>query len=289
MTGPDTPPQIENETGPAPSAPTSSTALGPTSDPAHNAATESSSRDPERVRSRRALLTAGVGVAGVVLGAGALDAAQHVAATSAPPAALPATEALLTDHGLLKRVLLIYREASRRLRTGDVLDPEVLYRASGLIHSYIENFHEGMEEGYIFPALTRAGVEVDTVRTLLVQHDRGRKITTTVIAATNPTPMGGPAAPGFATAASRTQLADILEAFVTMYEHHEAWEDTQIFPAFRDVTAGPAFERISEQIATVHQNTVGEGITGYLQQVQRLEAQLGIGDLSRFTPPLLPT
>jgi hypothetical protein len=81
----------------------------------------------------------------------------------------------------------------------------------------------------------------------------------------------------------------MLDAFVTMYEHHEAWEDTQIFPAFRDVTAGPTFERISEQIATVHDNTVGDGITGYLQQVQRIEQELGIGDLSRFTPPELPT
>jgi hemerythrin-like domain-containing protein len=241
------------------------------------------------VLGRRAVLIAGAAAAGAVVGAGAVEVAQHAAATTTPSAPLPATEALLTDHGLLKRVLLIYREASGRLRAGDVLDPEVPYRAAGLIHSYIENFHEGMEEGYVFPALTRAGVEVATVRTLLVQHDRGRKITTALIAATNPMPMDGPAALGFATATSRAQLASMLEAFVTMYEHHEAWEDTQIFPAFRDVTAGRMFERISEQIATVHENTVGDGITDYLHQVERLEQQLGIGDLSRFTPPPLLT
>jgi hypothetical protein len=110
-----------------------------------------------------------------------------------------------------------------------------------------------------------------------------------VITAAAPMTMGGSPAPGFASATGRAQLAGMLDAFVTMYEHHEAWEDTEIFPAFRDVTAGPMFERISEQIATVHDDTVGDGITGYLQQVQRIEQELGIGDLSRFTPPEVPT
>lgn len=261
----------------------------PPSDSPTASADGSPASGPRRVLGRRDLLTAGIGVAGVAVGAGAVIAADQLTASPPPPPPLPATEGLLTDHGLLKRVLFIYREASRRLRTGDLLDPQALYRAAGLIHSYIENFHEGMEEGYIFPALTRAGVAVPTVRTLLVQHDRGRKITTAVIAATTPMTMSGPAAPGFATATGRAQLADMLDAFVTMYEHHEAWEDTEIFPAFRDVTAGPTFERISEQIDTVHVSTVGAGITGYLQQVQRIEQQLGIGDLSRFTAPELPT
>jgi len=68
----------------------------------------------------------------------------------------------MTDHGLLKRILLIYRECGRRLTTGDLLDPAALFHSAQMVHDYIEGFHEGIEEGHIFPRLQRAGKLTDT-------------------------------------------------------------------------------------------------------------------------------
>lgn len=184
---------------------------------------------------------------------------------------------------------MIYRECGRRLTTGDQLDPAILFHAAQMVHSYIEDFHEGIEEGYIFPRLLRAGKLQDTVRDLLIQHDVGRKITIAIIQSTTTMDMPGMgSAPGFATADSRAGLARTLDRFITMYEPHEAREDTVIFPAFRDVTAGGnTFDRISDQIAEAQRKRFGEhGVSGYLDQIADLERQLDIYDLATFTPQL---
>ena len=229
----------------------------------------------------------GVGAAGVAIGAGSAAAVEAALRPATKPTVVPATEELMTDHGLLKRILLIYREVARRLRTGDQVDPADLFHAAQIVHSYIEDFHEGIEEGYIFPRLLRAGRLADTVRTLLVQHDRGRKLTIGIIQASTTMDMPGMgAAPGFATAETRNQLATALDQFIDMYEPHEAREDTVVFPAFRDVTAGGRiFEDVSEQIYDAQQKRLGDnGIAGLLDQISRVESTLGIHDLNRFTP-----
>ncbi|PPJ18790.1 hemerythrin domain-containing protein [Nocardia nova] len=246
---------------------------------------------PQPVRTamnRRAMLLGGVGIGGLALGAGAAVGAQHALATEPSVPVIPATEELMTDHGLLKRILLIYRECGRRLTTGDHLAPAALFHSAQMVHSYIEDFHEGIEEGYIFPRLLRAGKLQDTVRNLLIQHDVGRKITIAIIQSTTTMDMPGMgSAPGFATADSRANLARLLDRFITMYEPHEAREDTVVFPAFREVTSdGNTFDQISEQIAEAQQKRFGDhGVTGYLDQIADTERQLGIYDLAAFTPP----
>jgi len=165
---------------------------------------------------RRAFVLGGVGVAALTLGASGTDVLSTLTTTPPLPLVVPATEDLMTDHGLLKRILLIYRECGRRLTTGDQLDPAALFHSAQMVHDYIEGFHEGIEEGYIFPRLQRAGKLTDTVRTLLTQHDRGRKLTIAIIQASTTMSMNGRgAAPGFNTAHSRAQLANTLSTFIT--------------------------------------------------------------------------
>lgn len=241
--------------------------------------------DPGREFARRSLVVGGVGVAGLAVGAGGAEAAEHLTAPPPPSGSVPATEDLMSDHGLLKRILLVYRECARRLRGGDALRPDPLFHAAQVVHDYIEGFHEGIEEGYVFPVLRRAGKLSGTVRTLLVQHDRGRKLTVAIIRAATTMPMGGMSSPGFATAGTRAHLAGMLEDFVGMYEPHEAREDTEVFPAFREITPDREFRRISERVGEAERQHYGEdGFRGFVEQVADIERELGINDLARFTP-----
>jgi hemerythrin-like domain-containing protein len=235
---------------------------------------------------RRALLLGGVGVTGLTVGASGVEAAHRLTPSSPPVADIPATEELMTDHGVLKRILLIYRESVRRLQSGDNLDPAAPFHAAQMVHDYIEDFHEGIEEGYVFPRLLRAGRLEDTVHTLLTQHDRGRKLTISIIRACSPMAMDGmPRSPGFATATARSRLADALAAFVTMYEPHEAREDTEIFPAFREITTDREFALVSEQVAEAQHRRYGDNpLAGFIDQIRSIEQQLGIADLDTFTP-----
>src|SRR5262249_58406070 len=86
-------------------------------------------------------------------------------------------EALRREHGVLKGVRLVYGEWIRRLDGGEELPPEPLADAAGIIRSFIEDYHEKLEEDFLFPRFRRANVLVDLVDVLVAQHEAGRRLT----------------------------------------------------------------------------------------------------------------
>jgi hypothetical protein len=81
------------------------------------------------------------------------------------------------------------------------------------------------------------------------------------------------------------ELAKILRSFGYMYTAHAAREDTVIFPAFRAIVGGRSYEELGEQFEEREHQLLGEhGFEGAVAEVARIEAQLGIDDLARFTP-----
>ncbi|MCT9929822.1 hypothetical protein N5079_06270 [Planotetraspora sp. A-T 1434] len=68
----------------------------------------------------------------------------------------------MREHGVLKRVLLIYREGIRRINTGEQVPAQPLHAGAGIIRNFIEEDHERLEERYVFPRLVVAGKLTDT-------------------------------------------------------------------------------------------------------------------------------
>jgi hemerythrin-like domain-containing protein len=235
--------------------------------------------------SRRALINGltgaagAAGVAGLAVGAGGTALGyQLTGGHAAATAVIPPSEDLMREHGVLKRILLIYREAGRRVAAGAPLPAAAVNQGASIIRDYIEGFHEGLEEAYVFPRLQRAGQLVDTVEILLLQHARGRLITADVIAAT--------AAGRPLTGTGARTLAARLDMFVRMYEPHEAREDTVVFPTFRAITSPTAFTELGERFAQEEDRQFGaHGFTDMVDRVAAIERSLGINDLSQFTPP----
>lgn len=223
--------------------------------------------------SRRELLT---GAGGFVIATGATTAGAAALRPSTPsiPAVSP-TEELMYDHGVLKRLLLCYREMSRLLSTGHALPANSLNNSAQLIRDYVESYHEGLEETYVFPRLRNAGQHTDVVNTLLIQHDRGRWLTTSLL---------NMAADGIDSATARTAAQNTLDSFVRMYDPHEAWEDTLIFPAFRKVTPDRTWRLLAEQFASEQDRLFGTNTMAHIiEQVSAIESDLSIGDLNSFT------
>jgi hypothetical protein len=75
--------------------------------------------------------------------AGVPDAQEDVPVT--PP------EDLMREHGVLKRISLIYREGIRRLQADEQDPSQALNASAGIIRSFIEDYHEHLEEQYVFP------------------------------------------------------------------------------------------------------------------------------------------
>ena len=269
--------------GPAPGGPAPG---GPA--PGSPAADRGAARAPAGPRgagrpSRRALLLgaggiAAGGAAGAAIALAAAPGGATPAQLDAVAAQVPPTEDLMQEHGLLLRLLLAYREGIRRAAAGEPLPAAPLHDAALIVHDYIEAFHEPLEEGYIFPRLARSPQLGGTVSTLLLQHARGRQQTQLILAQTAPPAVA-------VTAAARSRLTAAMTAFVTMYEPHEAREDTVIYPAFRTTVSPGEIVQLGAHFADLQRQQFGAaGFAAMLSRVDRLEQALGIYELAQFTP-----
>jgi hemerythrin-like domain-containing protein len=235
---------------------------------------------PKPAVGRRWLLGISVSAAGAVA-LSACDKPQPKATEPGAPAEdeVPVTppEDLMREHGVLKRVLLIYREGIRRLEASEQLPADALHAGAAIIRSFIEDYHEQLEEQHVFPKLEQAGKLTDVTSVLRTQHARGRVLTDRVVAATS----AGTALDQ----ARREALEQDMSAFIRMYEPHEAREDTVVFPTLRQVLPAKEFRDMAEIFEDEEHRRFGQaGFEGVVDKVADIEKSLGIYDLSEFTP-----
>ncbi|HEY9899954.1 MAG TPA: hemerythrin domain-containing protein [Pantanalinema sp.] len=185
-------------------------------------------------------------------------------------------EDLMREHGVLRRILLIYREAEQRLLGSQDVDPKLLSGAAELVKRFIEDYHEKLEEDHLFPHFERAGKHVDLVKVLRQQHEGGRRLTAEILAQ---------AERAGRLAEARRALADALHAFVRMYEPHAAREDTVLFPAFRSVVTPKEYDRYGDLFEDKEKSLFGtNGFENVVARVADMEKALGLYELAQFTP-----
>jgi len=228
--------------------------------------------------SRRSLFAVSTTAAGAIA-LSACSRSRPKSGTGAPAdEQLPVTPAedLMREHGVLKRVLLVYREGIRRLQAGEQSPAQALNAGAGIIRSFIEDYHEHLEEQYVFPKLEQAAKLTDLTTVLRTQHQRGRMLTDRVLAAT-----GAAAA---SDQSARAALVQDMSAFIRMYEPHEAREDTVVFPALRDVVPAGQLRDMAETFEDEEHRRFGQaGFQGVVDKVADIEKSLGIYDLNQFT------
>jgi hemerythrin-like domain-containing protein len=185
----------------------------------------------------------------------------------------------MREHGVLNRILLIYEEGLRRLRANEEIAPEAFLHPARLVRRFVEDYHERLEERFLFPAFEQSRTLVDLVRTLRRQHDAGRALTDVVLRAATPGEFRRPE--------HRQELTHACEAFIRMYRPHEAREDTVLFPALRRVLGSREVHALGERFEQEEDRLFGdEGFQHIVAQVAGIERQLGIHDLDQFTPRL---
>jgi len=127
-------------------------------------------------------------------------------------------EDLMQEHGVLKRILLVYGEGIRRIDANEEMPPEALQNAAKLVRSFVEEYHEKNEEKYIFPEFERAKKLVDLVEVLKTQHLAGRDVTAQILNLSQPD--------RFRSKENRNKLVKACGNFIRMYRPHESREDT---------------------------------------------------------------
>src|SRR5689334_6640205 len=231
---------------------------------------------------RRAFLA---GTASIVTSTLALPISSLAAQKKAPAKQTPkkeegenvsTNEDLMREHGVLNRILLIYDEAIRRIQTKEKFDPAVITKSAGLIKSFIEDYHEKLEEDHIFPRFEQSGKLVELTVNLRAQHAMGRRVTEKLVAA--------------AKSGDTATIQSMLAAFNRMYRPHEAREDTVLFPALHSVVSKHEYDAMGEEFERIERKTFGgDGFDMAVDKVAELEKQFDIYDISKFTPDVTPT
>jgi hemerythrin-like domain-containing protein len=187
-------------------------------------------------------------------------------------------EDLMREHGVLRRILIIYEDIQGRLNNGIEFPPQVLSEAAEIIQKFIEQYHEKLEEDYLFPRFEKAGKLVDLVTILKEQHKAGRRLTEYIKKSAVPATLKE--------APKRKELADTLHLFIRMYRPHAAREDTILFPALRTIVSEKEFYSLGEEFEDKEVALFGEGgFEKIVGKVADLEKPLGIYELAQFTPP----
>lgn len=226
---------------------------------------------------RRDFLTGFAGT-GVVLISSAASGAQEKKTESGKEKEqdIPPTEDLMREHGVLRRVLLVYDEAARRL-PADGAVMVVVAGAAGVVHRFVEGYHEKLEEEFVLPTLERAGRLVGLAKIIRAQHVAGRKLTESIL-------KNAKAGKGASVEQRRAIIADI-QSFARMYVAHTAWEDTEIFPVYRAQFTEGELDKLGDRFEDrEHELLGGAGFEGSLREVRDLEKALGIDDLAKYSP-----
>src|SRR5438132_11296739 len=110
----------------------------------------------ERPFHRRVFLKSGITFSAAALtGVGLLHGVEAEKKSDEKEAEVGPPEDLMREHGVLKRVLLIYGEVLRRIDAKQDFPPEALVEAAGIIRSFVEDYHEKLERIFFSRALIR--------------------------------------------------------------------------------------------------------------------------------------
>jgi len=233
---------------------------------------------------RRAFIRAAGAVGGALLLAGCGPKTPSAGRTGSSPSDTPKSaedvsppEDLMREHGVLRRILLIDAEILRRLDANQDFPPGALADAAVIIRTFIEDYHEKLEEDFLFPRFRKANRLVDLVDVLLEQHKAGRRLTDVVTRLADLQALQLPD--------SRRMLADSLGRFIRMYSPHAAREDTVLFPALHEIVAADEYDALGDDFEKKEHDLFGDdGFEKIVDRVATIEKTLGIYDLTQFTP-----
>ena len=145
-----------------------------------------------------------------------------------------------------------------------------------LVRTFIEDYHEKLEEDYIFPRFEKAGKLADLTAVLRKQHTAGRRETDAIAP---PDAAGGQH--GRYASRWRTTLPRSSACTARTRPANRPY----LFPQLSSVVKPDEYDEMGETFEEIEHQKFGEaGFEGVVQKVAEIEKSLGIYDLASFTP-----
>lgn len=186
-----------------------------------------------------------------------------------------ANEDLVEEHSILNRLFLIYDELSFRLENGLRFPTSALTNAAQIARNFAEDYHEKLEDDYIFPAFQKDERLSGLVKALKAQHDLGRQLTDYILAHANESDLSDET--------QQMTLADVMRFYVRLFHSHQSRENGILFPAFQRIVPKEEYIKIGKKFDERKNQVFGkDGLQKIVADISKIEAQLGIYQAPRF-------
>ena len=132
---------------------------------------------------------------------------------------------LMIEHRLIERAIAFMKVERERLIAGGDLDPVTIDTLVDFIKTYADRCHHGKEEDILFKDLANRELseeERTLMDELVEEHQRGRRLTSTLVEAKNAVVAG-----------DRSKLSEVLSTMgelIEFYPKHIEKEDKRFFP-----------------------------------------------------------
>jgi len=141
------------------------------------------------------------------------------------------------------------------------------FQLRSYVVDFIEDYHEKLEETYIFPVYIKQNKHVKLIKELVKQHKLGRNLTNKIMLITN-----------------EGKLKVLMKKFIYMYRAHETREDTVVFSEFRKYITEKEFDEITDRFEETENKQFGKnGFEHILKIVEKMEKEIGIYKLSHYS------
>jgi len=232
------------------------------------------SRDFDPTR-RNVLATAGLSAGCLLILGRSAHAKEEAERNSEEETQVSAPEDLMREHDVLHRILLIYERIITTQAPPAQWPVTTLTESARLVQTFIEEYHQKLEEDYVFPAFEKAGRLTDLTTVLRKQHDVATRLTQAILKG----------AGQLKEPADAERLTRDVRAYIRMYQPHSAREGSVLFAALHTVVPPKEYEEMGDRFEEIEHKKFGEnGFENAVNQVAAMEKALGIYDLAQFTP-----
>ena len=181
---------------------------------------------------------------------------------------MKATEILMAEHEVIKRVITSLESAAGKLESGQNIRPAFFLDAADFIKGFADGCHHVKEEQVLFKTMGEYGMpsQGGPVGMMLYEHEQGRKFTRGMREAAQSLEAGD--------ASARSAVIQNARGYATLLRQHIQKENTILFPMADQIIPPAEHEAVFEGFEHVEHEETGEGVhEKYLALAESLEQQ----------------
>jgi hemerythrin-like domain-containing protein len=181
---------------------------------------------------------------------------------------MKATDILMEEHIIIKRVLTALETAAQRLEQGQNVRTGFFIDAADFIKGFADGCHHKKEEGVLFKAMVASGMPAQggPISMMLAEHEQGRSYTRAMRDAAQKLQAGDES--------GRDQVVRSARGYVALLRQHIHKEDNILFPMANHVIPVSEQGKVAEDFERVEHEETREGVhEKYLALAEALEKE----------------